>query len=296
MREIMSDDFDFAGFLDEDNQRNFVISLIKLFDLLLEDNNEKQIQEAIIKIKENTISKDFAGLISALNSFDPIKDVSRIPILAIINLIAPNIAAADELEEEFSISQKNSSLKITKKLDLISSKDDLRFIAQICEWNFKNNKIALIFQKIADILKDDSEVSSIKNEIILNFPNNLDQLLSNIDKGRQSGFISNEIINLLTDRGLSQRIASLVTKEKTNKISISDLRKKPLVIISLDEQKEPELALEMMELIPKYGSLLTSTSGEKVSTYLFLVLLNSDFELNEIKNIGIKFEEFRSLL
>ncbi len=292
----MSDDFDFAGFLDEDNQRNFVISLIKLFDLLLEDNNEKQIQEAIIKIKENTISKDFAGLISALNSFDPIKDVSRIPILAIINLIAPNIAAADELEEEFSISQKNSSLKITKKLDLISSKDDLRFIAQICEWNFKNNKIALIFQKIADILKDDSEVSSIKNEIILNFPNNLDQLLSNIDKGRQSGFISNEIINLLTDRGLSQRIASLVTKEKTNKISISDLRKKPLVIISLDEQKEPELALEMMELIPKYGSLLTSTSGEKVSTYLFLVLLNSDFELNEIKNIGIKFEEFRSLL
>ena len=292
----MSDDFDFAGFLDEDNQRNFVISLIKLFDLLLEDNNEKQIQEAIIKIKENTISKDFAGLISALNSFDPIKDVSRIPILAIINLIAPNIAAADELEEEFSISQKNSSLKITKKLDLISSKDDLRFIAQICEWNFKNNKIALIFQKIADILKDDSEVSSIKNEIILNFPNNLDQLLSNIDKGRQSGFISNEIINLLTDRGLSQRIASLVTKEKTNKISISDLRKKPLVIISLDEQKEPELALEMMELIPKYGSLLTSTSGEKVSTYLFLVLLNSDFELNEIKNIGIKFEEFRCLL
>ncbi len=292
----MSDDFDFAGFLDEDNQRNFVISLIKLFDLLLEDNNEKEIQQAIIKIKENTISKDFAGLISALNSFDPIKDVSRIPILAIINLIAPNIAAADELEEEFSISQKNSSLKITKKLDLISSKDDLRFIAQICEWNFKNNKIALIFQKIADILKDDSEVSSIKNEIILNFPNNLDQLLSNIDKGRQSGFISNEIINLLTDRGLSQRIASLVTKEKTNKISISDLRKKPLVIISLDEQKEPELALEMMELIPKYGSLLTSTSGEKVSTYLFLVLLNSDFELNEIKNIGIKFEEFRSLL
>ena len=111
----MSDDFDFAGFLDEDNQRNFVISLIKLFDLLLEDNNEKQIQESIIKIKENTISKDFAGLISALNSFDPIKDVSRIPILAIINLIAPNIAAADELEEEFSISQKNSSLKITKK-------------------------------------------------------------------------------------------------------------------------------------------------------------------------------------
>ena len=292
----MSDDFDFAGFLDEDNQRNFVISLIKLFDLLLEDNNEKEIQQAIIKIKENTISKDFAGLISALNSFDPIKDVSRIPILAIINLIAPNIAAADELEEEFSISQKNSSLKITKKLDLISSKDDLRFIAQICEWNFKDNKIALIFQKIADILKDDNEVSSIKNEIILNFPNNLDQLLSNIDKGRQSGFVSNEIINLLIERGLSQRIASLVTKEKTNKISISDLRKKPLVIISLDEQKEPELALEMMELIPKYGSLLTSTSGEKVSTYLFLVLLNSDFELNEIKNIGIKFEEFRSLL
>ena len=292
----MSDDFDFAGFLDEDNQRNFVISLIKLFDLLLEDNNEKEIQQAIIKIKENTISKDFAGLISALNSFDPIKDVSRIPILAIINLIAPNIAAADELEEEFSISQKNSSLKITKKLDLISSKDDLRFIAQICEWNFKDNKIALIFQKIADILKDDNEVSSIKNEIILNFPNNLDQLLSNIDKGRQSGFVSNEIINLLIERGLSQRISSLVTKEKTNKISISDLRKKPLVIISLDEQKEPELALEMMELIPKYGSLLTSTSGEKVSTYLFLVLLNSDFELNEIKNIGIKFEEFRSLL
>lgn len=292
----MSDDFDFAGFLDEDNQRNFVISLIKLFDLLLEDNNEKEIQQAIIKIKENTISKDFAGLISALNSFDPIKDVSRIPILAIINLIAPNIAAADELEEEFSISQKNSSLKITKKLDLISSKDDLRFIAQICEWNFKDNKIALIFQKIADILKDDNEVSSIKNKIILNFPNNLDQLLSNIDKGRQSGFVSNEIINLLIERGLSQRISSLVTKEKTNKISISDLRKKPLVIISLDEQKEPELALEMMELIPKYGSLLTSTSGEKVSTYLFLVLLNSDFELNEIKNIGIKFEEFRSLL
>ena len=292
----MSDDFDFAGFLDEDNQRNFVISLIKLFDLLLEDNNEKEIQQAIIKIKENTISKDFAGLISALNSFDPIKDVSRIPILAIINLIAPNIAAADELEEEFSISQKNSSLKITKKLDLISSKDDLRFIAQICEWNFKDNKIALIFQKIADILKDDNEVSSIKNEIILNFPNNLDQLLSNIDKGRQSGFVSNEIINLLTERGLSQRIASLVTKEKTNKISISDLRKKPLVIISLDEQKDPELAMEMMELIPKYGSLLTSTSGENASTYLFLVLLNSDSELDEIKNIGIKFEEFRSLL
>ena len=120
--------------------------------------------------------------------------------------------------------------------------------------------------------------------------------MSNIDKGRQSGFVSNEIINLLSERGLSQRIASLVTKEKTNKISISDLRKKPLVIISLDEQKEPELALEMMELIPKYGSLLTSTSGEKVNTYLFLVLLNSDLELNEIKNIGIKFEEFRSLL
>ena len=39
----MMTDFDFAGFLDTDNQKNFVISLIKLFDSIILEENEKKI-------------------------------------------------------------------------------------------------------------------------------------------------------------------------------------------------------------------------------------------------------------
>ena len=42
----MMTDFDFAGFLDTENQKNFAVSLIKLFDsFILEENEEKIIEE-----------------------------------------------------------------------------------------------------------------------------------------------------------------------------------------------------------------------------------------------------------
>ena len=48
----MMTDFDFAGFLDTDNQKNFVISLIKLFDSIILEENEEKILHNISEVKK----------------------------------------------------------------------------------------------------------------------------------------------------------------------------------------------------------------------------------------------------
>ena len=66
----MMTDFDFAGFLDTDNQKNFAVSLIKLFDSIILEKNEEKNLHNISKVRKNSISKDFGGLLSALSEFD----------------------------------------------------------------------------------------------------------------------------------------------------------------------------------------------------------------------------------
>ena len=45
-------DFDFAGFLDTDNQKNFAISLIKLFDSIILDQNAEQILHHVNEVQK----------------------------------------------------------------------------------------------------------------------------------------------------------------------------------------------------------------------------------------------------
>ena len=49
----MMTDFDFAGFLDTDNQKSFAISLIKLFDSIILEDNEEKILHNISEVKNN---------------------------------------------------------------------------------------------------------------------------------------------------------------------------------------------------------------------------------------------------
>ena len=69
-------DFDFAGFLDTDNQKNFAISLIKLFDSIILDQNAEQILHHVNEVQKNSICNDFGGLVSALSNFN-LKNISK---------------------------------------------------------------------------------------------------------------------------------------------------------------------------------------------------------------------------
>ena len=147
-------DFDFAGFLDTDNQKDFALSLINLFDIIISGSDEKLINEKIKNVLNNSISKDFDGLVSVLNNFDFSSETSKISLLSIINLITPNLSVSDSLDNEWKETLLLSKKTISLKIKSISEESDLRFIAQISQWIEKDNTNAINFQKLADLFND----------------------------------------------------------------------------------------------------------------------------------------------
>ena len=136
----MMTDFDFAGFLDTDNQKSFAISLIKLFDSIILEEDEEKILNNISEVKNNSISNDFGGLLSALSNFSLHDISSKLSLLAVINLITPNLSVSDDLSDQWQITYSNSKEIIRKKIDNFSNDYDLRYIAQISQWS--ENKLS----------------------------------------------------------------------------------------------------------------------------------------------------------
>ena len=142
-------DFDFAGFLDTDNQKNFAISLIKLFDSIILDQNAEQILHHVNEVQKNSICNDFGGLVSALSNFDLKNISSKLSLLSVINLITPNLSISDQLNDDWEKTFKISKDVILKKIDVLNSDTDLRYIAQISQWAEGDKSNAMIFQKLA---------------------------------------------------------------------------------------------------------------------------------------------------
>ena len=276
----MMTDFDFAGFLDTDNQKNLVISLIKLFDSIILEKNEEKILHNISEVRKNSISKDFGGLLSALSEFD-LKDISsKLSLLAVINLITPNLSVSDELSDQWEITHSNSKEIIRNKIDNFSTDYDLRYIAQISQWSENNSENAMIFQKIADLVHNIDNIEELRKKIQSHYPNDLNKLIDELDSQRTKGFVQSDIINILDKRGVDQKISSLVTLDAISQISNNQLSSDPLLEIEINEEDEPEIAFEVIELLPKIGIILTSTAGKDEGTFIFLVLCKN---LNSIK-------------
>ena len=276
----MMTDFDFAGFLDTDNQKNFVISLITLFDSIILEKNEEKILHNISEVRKNSISKDFGGLLSALSEFD-LKDISsKLSLLAVINLITPNLSVSDELSEQWEITHSNSKEIIRDKIDNFSTDYELRYIAQISQWSENNSENAMIFQKIADLFHNIDNIEELRKKIQSHYPDDLTKLIDELDSKRTKGFVQSDIINILDKRGVDQKLSSLVTLDAISQISNNQLSSDPLLEIEINEEAEPEIAFEVIELLPKIGIILTSTAGKDEGTFIFLVLCKN---LNSIK-------------
>ena len=288
----MMTDFDFAGFLDTDNQKNFVISLIKLFDSIILEKNEEKILHNISEVRKNSISKDFGGLLSALSKFD-LKDISsKLSLLAVINLITPNLSVSDELSDQWEITHSNSKEIIRNKIDNFSTDYDLRYIAQISQWSEKNSRNAMIFQKIADLVHNIDNIEELRKKIQSHYPNDLNKLIDELDSQRTKGFVQSDIINILDKRGVDQKISSLVTLEAISQISTNQLSSDPLLEIKINEEAEPEIAFEVIELLPKIGIILTSTAGKDEGTFIFLVLCNNQNSIKMLNDINASYKEY----
>ena len=288
----MMTDFDFAGFLDTDNQKNFVISLIKLFDSIILEKNEEKILHNISEVRKNSISKDFGGLLSALSEFD-LKDISsKLSLLAVINLITPNLSVSDELSDQWEITHSNSKEIIRNKIDNFSTDYDLRYIAQISQWSEKNSENAMIFQKIADLVHNIDNIEELRKKIQSHYPNDLNKLIDELDSQRTKGFVQTDIINIIDKRGVDQKISSLVTLEAISQISTNQLYSDPLLEIKINEEAEPEIAFEVIELLPKIGIILTSTAGKDEGTFIFLVLCNNQNSIKMLNDINASYKEY----
>ena len=288
----MMTDFDFAGFLDTDNQKNFVISLIKLFDSIILEKNEEKILHNISEVRKNSISKDFGGLLSALSEFD-LKDISsKLSLLALINLITPNLSVSDELSDKWEITHSNSKEIIRNKIDNFSTDYDLRYIAQISQWSENNSENAMIFQKIADLVHNIDNIEELRKKIQSHYPNDLNKLIDELDSQRTKGFVQSDIINILDKRGVDQKISSLVTLEAISQISSNQLSSDPLLEIKINEEAEPEIAFEVIELLPKIGIILTSTAGKDEGTFIFLVLCNNQNSIKMLNDINASYKEY----
>tara|TARA_B100001741_G_scaffold242143_1_gene203185 strand:+ start:240 stop:1109 length:870 start_codon:yes stop_codon:yes gene_type:complete len=288
----MMTDFDFAGFLDTDNQKNFVISLIKLFDSIILEKNEEKILHNISEVRKNSISKDFGGLLSALSEFD-LKDISsKLSLLAVINLITPNLSVSDELSDQWEITHSNSKEIIRNKIDNFSTDYDLRYIAQISQWSENNSENAMIFQKIADLVHNIDNIEELRKKIQSHYPNDLNKLIDELDSQRTKGFVQSDIINILDKRGVDQKISSLVTLEAISQISTNQLSSDPLLEIKINEEAEPEIAFEVIELLPKIGIILTSTAGKDEGTFIFLVLCNNQNSIKMLNDINASYKEY----
>ena len=288
----MMTDFDFAGFLDTDNQKNFAVSLIKLFDSIILEENEEKILNNISEVRKNSISNDFGGLLSALSNFD-LKDISsKLSLLAVINLITPNLSVSDELSDQWEITHSNSKEIIRNKIDNFSTDYELRYIAQISQWSENNSENAMIFQKIADLVHNIDNIEELRKKIQSHYPDDLTKLIDELDSKRTKGFVQSDIINILDKRGVDQKISSLVTLEAISQISTNQLSSDPLLEIKINEEAEPEIAFEVIELLPKIGIILTSTAGKDEGTFIFLVLCNNQNSIKMLNDINASYKEY----
>ena len=289
----MMTDFDFAGFLDTDNQKSFAISLIKLFDSIILEENEEKILHNISEVKNNSISNDFGGLLLALSNFNINDFSSKLSLLAVINLITPNLSVSDDLSDQWQITYSNSKEIIRKKIDNFSNNLDLRYIAQISQWSENNSENAMIFQKIADLFHNTDNIEELRKKIQSHYPDDLTKLIDELDSKRTKGFVQSDIINILDKRGVDHKISSLVTLEAISQISSSQLSSDPLLEIKINEEAEPEIAFEVIELLPKIGIILTSTAGKDEGTFIFLVLCNNQDSIKMLDDINAIYKEYK---
>lgn len=289
----MMTDFDFAGFLDTDNQKSFAISLIKLFDSIILEENEEKILNNISEVKNNSISNDFGGLLSALSNFNLNDFSSKLSLLSVINLITPNLSVSDDLSDQWQITYSNSKEIIRKKIDNFSNNLDLRYIAQISQWSENNSENAMIFQKIADLFHNTDNIEELRKKIQSHYPDDLTKLIDELDSKRTKGFVQSDIINILDKRGVDHKISSLVTLEAISQISSSQLSSDPLLEIKINEEAEPEIAFEVIELLPKIGIILTSTAGKDEGTFIFLVLCNNQDSIKMLDDINAIYKEYK---
>ena len=289
----MMTDFDFAGFLDTDNQKSFAISLIKLFDSIILEEDEEKILNNISEVKNNSISNDFGGLLSALSNFSLHDISSKLSLLAVINLITPNLSVSDDLSDQWQITYSNSKEIIRKKIDNFSNDYDLRYIAQISQWSENNSENAMIFQKIADLFHNIDNIEELRKKIQSHYPDDLTKLIDELDSKRTKGFVQSDIINILDKRGVDHKISSLVTLEAISQISSSQLSSDPLLEIKINEEAEPEIAFEVIELLPKIGIILTSTAGKDEGTFIFLVLCNNQDSIKMLDDINAIYKEYK---
>ena len=289
----MMTDFDFAGFLDTDNQKSFAISLIKLFDSIIFEEDEEKILNNISEVKNNSISNDFGGLLSALSNFSLHDISSKLSLLAVINLITPNLSVSDDLSDQWQITYSNSKEIIRKKIDNFSNDYDLRYIAQISQWSENNSENAMIFQKIADLFHNTDNIEELRKKIRSHYPDDLTKLIDELDSKRTKGFVQSDIINILDKRGVDHKISSLVTLEAISQISSSQLSSDPLLEIMINEEAEPEIAFEVIELLPKIGIILTSTAGKDEGTFIFLVLCNNQDSIKMLDDINAIYKEYK---
>ena len=289
----MMTDFDFAGFLDTDNQKNFAVSLIKLFDSIILEENEEKILNNISEVRKNSISNDFGGLLSALSNFD-LKDISsKLSLLAVINLITPNLSVSDELIDQWEITHYNSKEIIRNKIDNFCTDYELRYIAQLSQWSENNSENAMIFQKIADLFHNIDNIEELRKKIQSHYPDDLTKLIDELDSKRTKGFVQSDIINILDKRGVDQKISSLVTLDAISQISNNQLSSDPLLEIEINEEDEPEIAFEVIELLPKIGIILTSTAGKDEGTFIFLVLCNNQDSIKMLDDINAIYKEYK---
>ena len=288
----MMTDFDFAGFLDTDNQKNFAVSLIKLFDSIILEENEEKILHNISEVRKNSISDDFSGLLSALSNFNLNDFSSKLSLLAVINLITPNLSVSDDLSDQWQITYSNSKEIIRKKIDNFSNEYDLRYIAQISQWSENNSQNAMIFQKIADLVHNTDNIEELRKKIRSHYPDDLTKLIDELDSKRTKGFVQSDIINILDKRGVDHKISSLVTLEAISQISSGQLSSDPLLEIKINEEAEPEIAFEVIELLPKIGIILTSTAGKDEGTFIFLVLCNNQNSIKMLDDINSTYKEY----
>ena len=285
-------DFDFAGFLDTDNQKDFALSLINLFDIIISGSDEKLINEKIKNVLNNSISKDFDGLVSVLNNFDFSSETSKISLLSIINLITPNLSVSDSLDNEWKETLLLSKKTISLKIKSISEESDLRFIAQISQWIEKDNTNAINFQKLADLFNDIENLDEFRNGIINKYPENLSEIIEKLDNKRKKGFVQKDIVEILEKRGVGNNISVLVTQEAMSGISNHHLLTDPLIQVEINENNDPEKAFEVMEVLPEIGTLLTSTASDKNGSFLFLVLCKNKNSIQELEKLNITFKEY----
>jgi len=285
-------DFDFAGFLDTDNQKDFALSLINLFDIIISGSDEKLINEKIKNVLNNSISQDFDGLVSVLNNFDFSSETSKISLLSIINLITPNLSVSDSLDNEWKETLLLSKKTISLKIKSISEESDLRFIAQISQWIEKDNTNAINFQKLADLFNDIENLDEFRNGVINKYPENLSEIIEKLDNKRKKGFVQKDIVEILEKRGVGNNISVLVTQEATSGISSHQLLTDPLIQVEINENNDPEKAFEVMEVLPEIGTLLTSTASDKNGSFLFLVLCKNKNSIQELEKQNIIFKEY----